>query len=135
MNILRPKLVLGAASIIIFLILFSLVQEMNRRWQVQREVQRLEQEVRQAEKRMIELENLNQYFRTDDYQERLAREKLDYRASGEEVVLIPEEQATADAPGQGSQNIKQALSIPLRWWHIFFVEPRPFSTSDQINNS
>lgn len=116
-------MIIGGTLIIVVLILLSLAQEMNRRWQVQREIQKLDNDVRQLQTNVIELEQLNQYFRTDDYQERLAREKLNFRAPGEQVVLIPENQLSGEAAEQ--QVIPEAgrpLSNPLRWWHIFFVD-------------
>lgn len=121
----RPKIILVAAAAIALIILISLAQEMNRRLQLQREVQRLENEAKEMHKNVIELENLNQYFRTDAYQERLAREKLNYAAPGEKVVLIPEtivnqtEERTATAA-------ERTIPIPERWWRIFFVEGSVF---------
>jgi cell division protein FtsB len=116
-------MIIGVTVFIILLILLSLAQEMNRRWQVQREVQRLEQQVRDLQTNVVELENLNQYFRTEDFQERLAREKLNFRAVGEQVVLIPDEELTTDDRSRQSAQPASSLAIPLRWWHIFFVDP------------
>lgn len=120
MDVLQPKVVIGVAAVIAVLILTSLAQEMNRRMAVQREVMKLEQEASQMKKSLIELENLNQYFRTDDYQDRMAREKLNYSAPGEKVVMVPENvgdsnTAVSDLGEEGS------ASIPLRWWKLFFV--------------
>ncbi len=102
---------------------FSLAQEMNRRLQVQHEVQKLQREVQDMQRTVISLENLNQYFRTDDYQERLAREKLNYQAPGEKVVLIPD---GAFAKPETTTPTKAAaiMSTPERWWRAFFV-PEP----------
>src|SRR3989344_1125835 len=86
-----PKIIITSAGIIVIVILFSLAQEMNRRLQIQKEVLELEQEVQGMEKSIVEMEQLNQYFKTDAFQERMAREKLNYRAPGEEVVLIAED--------------------------------------------
>lgn len=121
---LRPKIIISVTLVIVFLILLSLAQEMNRRWQIEREVALLDEEVSNLQKSVIELENLNQYFRTDDYQERLAREKLNYRAPGENVVLIPEEELTTpEAESLPQAESEQSVSIPMRWWQIFFVNP------------
>ncbi len=112
------------------ILIVSLVQEMNRRWQVQREVAALEAEVKAAERKTIELAHLNQYFRTDAFQERVARENLNYSAPGEKVVLVPEE--AQDVPTASSEigGKTQPASIPLKWWQIFFVEEHPFETLD-----
>ena len=126
---LRVKLILGIMAVVAFLILLSLTQEMNRRWQVQREVDQLELEARELEKNVIELENLNQYFRTDDYQERLAREKLNYRAEGEKVVLIPEDDVSREDFPQ-EKKVEEETAVPWRWWKIFFVDSASTTTEE-----
>lgn len=120
MRVLPPKLMISLAGIVVVFILFSLAQEMNRRLQVQREVAKLQHEVRGLEKTIIEMESLNQYFNTDAFQERMAREKLNYRASGESVVLITEEQEESEPQIAGAQTERSVTSIPQRWWHVFF---------------
>lgn len=116
----RPTLFLSVAGIIVLFILISLAQELNRRMQLQREVQRLESEAKELKKSVIELDNLNQYFRTDDYQERLAREKLNYSNPGEKVVLIPEAKIAEEVSGEKNE-AANSDSVPLKWWKIFFV--------------
>ncbi len=115
------KLGLAAAGIVAVLIIFSLVQEMNRRLSVQREIVRLESEANKLEKNLIQMENLNQYFKTDDFAELMAREKLNYRAAGEKVVLIPETEAVRDESEEGEAIDNR--SIPKRWWDAFFTKP------------
>ncbi|MAF80439.1 hypothetical protein CL628_00325 [bacterium] len=116
----NAKILVTLFVVVSLFLLVSLAQEMNRRVQVQREVRRLEGEVQEMQRTVLELENLNQYFRTDSYQERLAREKLNYRAPGEQVVLIPE---NAQPTATVSDETPAARSIaPLEeWWRIFFV--------------
>lgn len=116
-----PKIVAGVAGVIAVFILSSLAQEMNRRLQVRREVVRLEQEARQLEKRLVELDHLNQYFRTDAFQERMAREKLNYKAAGEKVVLIADPPFSEVSPLLNNA-AEAPVSVPLRWWRVFFGE-------------
>lgn len=118
----KPRLVITATSIIVLLILLSLAQEINRRAQIDRQVGALEQQAGILKKNVIELENLNQYFRTPDYQERLAREKLNYRAPGEQVVLIPEDGVTHEAAPESLAIPKKPMPLPLKWWNLFFVD-------------
>lgn len=126
MSGIRFKAGLGVAGVVAIILLVSLAQEMNRRWQVQREVQALEAEVKTAERKSIELEHLNQYFRTDAFQERLARENLNYSAPGENVVLIPEEAQQAAVASSSLEKKPSPASVPLKWWQIFFVSENPF---------
>lgn len=122
MRVLSAKIILSAAGVVVLFILISLAREMNRRLQVQREISGLEQDVRAMEKTVVEMENLNQYFRTDAFQERMAREKLNYRAPGEQVVLLPEEADDRAAP-EVQEQAQAVRSIPLKWWQAFFGSP------------
>jgi len=122
MRVLSPKLITSIAGIVAVFILVSLAQEMNRRLQVQREVAKLQQEVHGLEKTIVEMENLNQYFDTDDFQERMAREKLNYRAAGETVVLITEEKPAGEPREPEGQIEEEEVSIAQRWWRVFFVD-------------
>lgn len=122
MAALKPNIILGVTVVVALLILFSLAQEMNRRWQVQREITRLESEVNKMERKVVELNQLNEYFSTPDYKERLAREQLNFRAPGEKVVLIPERVAGTQTTQRTKEPEEQRRSIPLRWWYLFFVD-------------
>lgn len=118
----KPHTIAIVAAVFVFFILLSLAQEINRQWQVQSEVSRLESEVKQLQSSTIELQNLNQYFRTDDFQERLAREKLNYRAPGEQVVLIPEQDLSTSTGATAANTSESSTPIPRRWWEAFFGE-------------
>lgn len=124
MNILRPKIILGTAGIIALVILVSLAQEMHRRLEVQREVSVLEKKVADAEKNVVAMENLNQYFRTDAYQDRLAREKLNYVAPGEKVVMVPDDSLKPAADPALPKTAERAYSTPELWWRAFFVDDK-----------
>lgn len=123
MRVVSPKIMISIAAVVVIFILISLAQEMNRRLQVQREVASLQQEVRDMEKAVIEMESLNQYFGTDDFQERMAREKLNFRAEGETVVLVTEDQQEEEPKIAGMRLEQGEMSTPQKWWHIFFVAP------------
>lgn len=122
MTLLNIKTISGGAAVIVIILLVSLAQEMNRRLQVQREVVKLEQQVQQVEKNVIELENLNQYFRTPDFQERLAREKLNFQAPGEQAVYLPQPGIEEENTIKSSTPLQQ-YSIPEQWWRAFFFSP------------
>jgi cell division protein FtsB len=119
MALLRPRVVAGVTAIVALVAAISLIQEMSRRLQIQREVRQLEAQAEEMQRTIANLENLNQYFRTDDYQERLAREKLSYQAPGEKVVLVPDEAQAHTNPS--SEQAERVVPIIEKWWRIFFV--------------
>ena len=120
----RPNMVLIATGAIVLLIVLSLAQEVNRRWQVQTQIRELQSQVDAMQKHLVELQQLNEYFKTPDYQERLAREQLNYRAPGEKVVLIPEPAAGDQQTAAPSSPAAPQLSNPLKWWYLFFVNTK-----------
>lgn len=124
----RPRTIVIIAAIVSIFLLASLAQEVNRRWQVQREVARLSEEVREMEHQVVQLDNLNKYFATEDYQERVAREQLNYQAPGENVVLIPDPPEEVAVASSEVTEPQQPLSIPEKWWQVFFVDERPFES-------
>lgn len=121
-RIVQPRIVMAVTGIVVLFILFSLGQEISRRWQIDHQVAQLEQQADSMKKNVVELQNLNQYFQTSDYQERLAREKLNFRAPGEQVVLIPEDSAAPQAPAITLEVPKKPLPLPLAWWNMFFLD-------------
>lgn len=108
------------AGVVVFFLLISLAQEVNREWQIQREIQILEAQVHEERTAISQLENLNQYFRTDDFQERLAREKLNYRAPGEEVVLIPDKDLSNETNEVIRKEEEAETPTYRQWWDVFF---------------
>lgn len=124
MGIVRPKVILTLFSVAALILLISLAQEMNRRVAVQREVRRLNEEMRTMQKTVIETENLNNYFRTDAYQDRLAREKLNYQAPGEKVVFVPHEGGRTAVNGEAEKTTERR-PILEQWWRLFFVDDPP----------
>lgn len=109
------------AGIVVFFLLISLAQEVNRQWQVQRQIQTLEAQVHGEQASIAELQNLNEYFRTDDFQERLAREKLNYRAPGEKVVLIPDRELGQTDSDVTKKDVPEELPSFRQWWNAFFA--------------
>ncbi len=120
----RPNLILGAAGIIVLAIVLSLAQEMNRRFEVQKQIRTLQTEANSMEKHIIELEQLNEYFSTSDYRERVAREQLNFRAEGEKVVLIPANTSLKEQTNGQQKEVRVQLSIPMKWWYAFFVDSK-----------
>src|SRR5581483_5979468 len=120
MNLWQPRVIIAGVGVIALFIAVSFAQELHRRWQYQTQVDQLEQTAHDIEKNVTELSNLNQYFQTPEYVERIAREKLNYRAPGEKVVLIPEDQQAQDTTNNAPRLHDKATPIPLQWWHTFF---------------
>ena len=58
-----------------------------------------------------------QYFSSDSYKEKLAREQLGLKKEGEIVISFP---ANINPPNDNSQ--AEELSNPQKWWQYLFLE-------------
>jgi cell division protein FtsB len=70
------------------------------------------------------LEKKMQYFRTGDFTEREAKEKLNLKHPAEEVVVVKEwsfeEKKEEEVSGENILIEKEAFPLYKKWWNIFF---------------
>ena len=68
--------------------------------------------MKDLEAKEVELKKQLEYYRSDEYVEKMAREKLLLQKEGETVILLPEQQSE----GQSEEENKQTeLSIWQKW--------------------
>lgn len=107
--------------VLILLVAFSvsLINEMMRKLEIQREINELEQQVKDLETRNTELGSLIDYFQTEEFITREARAKLGFKNAGETVVAVPDDGVMAsDNQAQGRGNV--GLANWQIWWNYFF---------------
>jgi cell division protein FtsB len=75
-------------------------------WRQKQRVWRIQKEVKELEIKEAELKKKLEYYNSDEYVEKMAREKLLLQKEGETVILIPQEQ-------NQDQSFPQS-GIPLR---------------------
>ena len=112
---------------------FSLGKETYRNYQIEKEIQALEEEISGLEKNNDNLTHLIEYFKTESYQEKEARQKLGLQKEGEKVVVIteenlePEELEMESAENsiqefnQSEEIQKEEISNPRKWWNFIFT--------------
>ncbi len=112
---------------------FSLGKETYRNYQIEKEIQALEEEISSIEKNNDNLTHLIEYFKTESYQEKEARQKLGLQKEGEKVVVITEEniepeelemesaENSVQAFNQSEEIQKEEISNPRKWWNFIFT--------------
>lgn len=109
------------------LVLFAFVsfgRELYRRIEVNQEISRLEQQIRELESRKTRLTNLIEYFESPLFQEQEAREKLGLAKPGESVVIVPGTNASTTVQENDSDEPSATKTPnPKKWWQYFFQEP------------
>lgn len=114
-----------ALSISIFLIV-DLGRRAAANYRVQREAERLTQEVEAARRYQAKLLAQRTYAASDLYVEAIARNELKWAKPGETVVVvIPNHEETPHPVAQPFENEnKPLLKTPQQaWWQLFFGEP------------
>lgn len=123
-----PLIFLGALAAGAFLVVVgvSMVQEIRRRYVLEQHIKTLRTDVAARESRIGELRRLREYLATDDYVERVAREKLNYRRLGERVVVIPA--VPSPSPSPSPQPDEPTSVPPPRAWFRHLFGPSPVVT-------
>lgn len=105
------------------LVTYALFKETYKKYQIQKEVDELRQEAEQLEKNNQKLRGLVEYFKTENYSEKGAREKLNLKKEGEQVVVLrsPENYTLEKGETQNEEEPEEiAMPNPLKWWGYFF---------------
>lgn len=115
----RLFLIIGVVILVIFSV--ALGKEVVRKYEVNKEINQLKEEVVNLEKRNAELSDLMQFLNTDRFKEEEARTKLGMAKPGEKVVVIPNVNAEENNEQIDQQTTKQTnLTNPQKWWNYFF---------------
>jgi|GEM_PF-612520 hypothetical protein len=97
------------------------------------EKQSLLKQVERIKQDTVSLEKIKEYISTSAYQEREAKQKLDLKKPGEEVVMITPGSITANLSSDELVSILRdpqaekripAQTNPERWWAFFFDKER-----------
>jgi len=115
-KIFHSKLFL-AAVIIVLLGIFGLeLQQWQQRRKIDSEISHLMSEQANLEQRNQALAESLEYFSSDNYQEKLAREQLGLKKDGEIVINFP----AGGIITQPEQQTPPPESNPKRWWKYIF---------------
>lgn len=85
----RRSLYQLAIIVVSLLIINGLSRNLLELWQQKKRVERVEQDVADLEQKEVELKGELRYFQSDEYAEKIAREKLLLGKEGETVLLLP----------------------------------------------
>ncbi len=101
----------------------ALGKETYRKYQIQKEIDSLQQEAEKVSEKNQELRQLIEYYQTDAYKELEARKKLGLQKKGEKVVIIkssPENYLNKTSNLECAES-KNASNLE-KWWRYFFRE-------------
>ncbi len=117
-NLFFQKIIPVIGSLVMLYTLFSLSKVVWRNYQIEKETSQLKEEINVLEETNQHFLNLIAYFKTDAYHEKEVRQRLGYKKSGEEVLLVPDIERNVVTEEQvEEQEDKKTYQI---WWDFFF---------------
>lgn len=110
---------------LVFLISFSgyhFLKTKLKQNEVSQEVQELQAQIEEFEKKNKSLGQLSQYFQTDDFKEREAKERLNLVKEGEKVVIVKKAEIEKVSNGEKVSKPNVEIDRPnyYYWWYYFF---------------
>ena len=114
-KIFQSKLFLGGALILLAIVFVLELRQWQQRHAIDKEIEALITQEKQLEQKNKDLEQSLQYFASNDYKEKLAREQLGLKKEGEIVINFP------NLNNQSTENQQSKLSNPQKWWQHFFL--------------
>lgn len=103
--------------LIVLLGVFGLeLKQWQQRRKIDSEINHLKQEQADLESRNNALQQSLQYFSSDSYKEKLAREQLGLKKEGELVINFPVD----GIPESTSEDQSKLKTNPQKWWDYIF---------------
>ena len=122
----RISLAIIGACVLFFLLSLSTGRQTYQAWQIDHEIQGLQEQVATLEGNKSELLNSIQRLQTTDEIDKQARAQLGLRKPGERVIVLPEDAVKGfsntriDAAGTADTNVTPQPSNPKKWLRYFF---------------
>ena len=126
MNTIIRVILITIALGAVVLIALAVTEETYRRYQIQKEIEDLKVQAEKKERDNQKLQGLIQYLKTDDFQEKEAKEQLSLQKEGEKVMVIKEENTNQNT-NQNNEFVaptkpqEDQRSNSRRWWDYFFA--------------
>ncbi len=118
-SILKSRLTTALLTLAFIAVAFITLELYRQKVEVDNEIARLQQQADTLNHDNQQLSELIKYLDTPEFQEKEAREKLNLKREGEQVVILPED----DGNGHVAGAAEQELSNPQKWFNYFFGQP------------
>lgn len=115
-KIFHSKLFLAAVLIVLLGVFALELQQWLQRHKINTEISHLKQEQADLEARNNALQQSLQYFSSDTYKEKLAREQLGLKKEGEIVINFPANGISHN----DEKEIQKPQPNPQKWWQYLF---------------
>jgi cell division protein FtsB len=128
-NLMRLVLIVG--FFVVAYMLYNLTVSIYENYQIEKHIAEFEQRNEELKDENAQKLSDFQYYTSDEYVEKVAKQNLGLINPGEQVVVIPDEDLvimSADVEDQVlADQIRASWSNPKKWWKFFFSS-NPFKS-------
>lgn len=119
------KLVIIGEFFLVSYLLYSLTVSVYKSYQIDQNIQAFENENAKIEAENLQKSEEFDYYSSDAYIEKMAKQNLGLINPGEEVIIIPKSDLTTAGNADGTVTdstgaANAGLSNPQKWWKFFF---------------
>lgn len=111
-------------NLVIFCFLIYLIVVVGRtmvgNFNSNKEIEKEEEKLVLLERRIINLQNEINYYQTQSFKEKEARQKLGYKAVGEKVIALPIDTVEDKMPDNSLPESQIKVPNYTLWWKYFF---------------
>jgi len=128
-KILRSRPFLFLVLIFFIWVAISVVKVSYKKYLLHQEVQKLQEQLANIQNQNARLAEYLQYLQSDSFAEKEAKDKLNMKKEGEEVIVVPELKENLASAGAnlapGSSALAEDKTPPAKsfwwkWWSYFF---------------
>ncbi|MDD3607795.1 MAG: septum formation initiator family protein [Candidatus Moranbacteria bacterium] len=117
--LIRIFIILG--MVVLFYAFYKLSNVIYQQNATEREIMSLQEEIDRLDKENRNMEDMIAYFKTDEFKEKEAKDKLNLVKDGEQVVFLKEKEVIKEEELE-EQKPEVTVDKPnyYWWWHYFF---------------
>ena len=124
------KLMIVGLFLMVSFLLYSLTASVYKSYQIELHIKNYERDNARIEEENRKKSEDYEYFSSDAYVEKIAKQNLNMVNPGEEVIIIPNESLDTSGVVGGINSYEEdvgtysSLSNPKKWWKFFFDTER-----------
>lgn len=117
-NVMGSGFFLLISLVAIIALAVAFIKDYRRKVELDAEIKNWQEKIVTLEKKKLELNNLINYYTSDEFMERELRLRLGLKKTGEQVVVLPQAN-NASIPVWENSSVKSNWQ---KWWYYFFKE-------------